>query len=56
MFGVIRLAIEDDGIDRLRDALAAGSPQVREVSEEALRFWPVDPELLLLAALAAAAE
>jgi superfamily II DNA or RNA helicase len=42
-------------IERLRDALASRSPQVREVAEEGLRFWPADPELLLLAALAALA-
>ena len=42
-------------MDRLRDALACRSPQAREVAEEGLRFWPADPDLLLLAALAALA-
>ena len=45
----------DRWVDRLRDALASRSPQVRELAEEGLRFWPADPELLLLAALAALA-
>ncbi len=40
---------------RLRQALAARSPQARDVAEEALRAFPADPELLLLAALAALA-
>ncbi|MGI4939714.1 MAG: SNF2-related protein, partial [Janthinobacterium lividum] len=42
-------------IDRLRHALAARSPQARDIAEEALRIWPASPELLLLAALAALA-
>ncbi len=43
-------------IDHLRHALAAQSPQARDIAEEALRAWPANPELLLLAALAALAE
>ena len=42
-------------IERLRHALAARSPQARDIAEEALRIWPASPELLLLAALAALA-
>ena len=38
-------------IERLRHALAARSPQARDIAEEALRIWPASPELLLLAAL-----
>jgi superfamily II DNA or RNA helicase len=45
----------DRWMDSLRDALASRSPQAREVAEHGLRFWPADPELLLLAALAALA-
>ena len=45
----------DSLIDHLRDALASRSPLVREIAEEGLRSWPADPELLLLAALAALA-
>lgn len=36
---------------RLRAALASRSAQALEVAEEGLRAWPVDPEMLLLAAL-----
>jgi len=45
----------DSWIDRLRDALASRPSQAREVAEEGLRFCPADPELLLLASLAALA-
>jgi superfamily II DNA or RNA helicase len=42
-------------VERLRDALAEHSPGVRGIAEQAVRACPVDPELLLLAALAAMA-
>ena len=45
----------DSGIDKLRLALASGSPLALEVAEEGLRTWPSDPEMLLLAALTALA-
>jgi hypothetical protein len=41
----------DVWIARVRQALAARSSQALEFVEEALRAWPIDPELLLLAAL-----
>ena len=41
--------------ERLRDALAGRSPDTRGVAEQAVRACPTDPELLLLAALAAMA-
>ena len=52
---VPNLVARDSLIDHLRDALASRSPLVREIAEEGLRSWPADPELLLLAALAALA-
>lgn len=42
-------------VERLRDALAKRSPDTRGVAEQAVRACPTDPELLLLAALAAVA-
>ncbi len=45
----------DVWIGRVRQALAARSSQASEFVEEALRAWPIDPELLLLAALTALA-
>ena len=42
-------------VERLRDALAERSPEIRGIAEQALRACPADPELLLLAALAAMA-
>src|SRR5689334_12763690 len=41
--------------DRLRRALEGRSSRACEIADEALAVWPVDPELLLLAALAALA-
>ena len=41
--------------ERLRDALAERSPEMRGIAEQALRTCPADPELLLLAALGAMA-
>ena len=41
--------------ERLRDAMAERSPEARGVAEQAVRACPTDPELLLLAALAAMA-
>jgi len=43
-------------IGRVRASLAARSSQAAEVAEQALREWPIDPEILLLAALTALAE
>jgi superfamily II DNA or RNA helicase len=43
----------DSCVHRLRAALEARSSRVSEIAEDSLRAWPVDPELLLLAALAA---
>ena len=45
----------DAWIARVRAQLGARSPDVLEVAEQALRAWATDPELLLLAALAALA-
>ena len=45
----------DFWIDRVREALAARSSQAVEFADEGLRAWPIDPELLLLAALTALA-
>ncbi len=45
----------DVWIGRVRQALAARSSLAVEFAEEALLVWPVDPELLLLAALTALA-
>ena len=42
-------------VERLRDAMAERSPDARGVAEQAVRACPTDPELLLLAALAAMA-
>jgi superfamily II DNA or RNA helicase len=42
-------------VERLRDALAERSPEIRGIAEKAVRACPADPELLLLAALAAMA-
>src|SRR4051794_2516043 len=42
-------------VERLRDALAERSPEIRSIAEQALRACPTDPELLLVAALAAMA-
>ena len=39
----------------MREALAARSSQAVEFADEGLRAWPIDPELLLLAALTALA-
>jgi len=43
-------------VDRVRSALQARSSRAAEIAEIALRAWPVDPELLLLAALTALAS
>ncbi len=43
-------------VSHVRDALATRSPQMLRISEDGLRAWPADPELLLLAALTALAE
>jgi superfamily II DNA or RNA helicase len=42
-------------VDRVRAALAARSIEAPDVAEQALLIWPIDPELLLLAATAALA-
>jgi len=45
----------DACVDRLRRALEARSSRACEIADDGLLAWPVDPELLLLAALAALA-
>ena len=45
----------DACVDRLRRALEARSSSVCEIADDGLLAWPADPELLLLAALAALA-
>ena len=45
----------DACVDRLRRALEARSSSACEIADDGLLAWPADPELLLLAALAALA-
>src|SRR4051794_9289790 len=45
----------DACVDRLRRELEAGSSRASEIADDGLLAWPADPELLLLAALAALA-